>query len=322
LGLTGVTGEEFTITLAIAGRGESRAVAGPSAGTIQYGSIRNVAQVIVRDTGGTIAAFQQVRRTASDGGTAKLSVNIPLGQTYHFLILMGRQPYENDYAYDDTNPPTLLAAGFATAAVTEETGSISITMKPVVVDTVFTYGGTEQGASLGGVTLPQGADAAITWKVTSGFAPLIDAQNAGSLDAWNGLWHQGISIVPAGTNGDPLQLGGAEFNEITAAIDTGSEEKHWVNFNLAYAPFNLSGKAWSGVTGLDEVVKDGGVPAWTIRNGVNDTAQNPSTDFNPGSGTSLLGPLWHDETKNGNGAVVFTVEDVLPISEMEFESGW
>jgi hypothetical protein len=178
-----VVGEEFSLTLEVSGGGDGRAVVGAEAGTIRLGKIRNVVQVIVADEAGTIVAFEQVRRGSNNSSGAELSVKVQPGAAYHFLVLMGYQPYSDFNAYTYTyDTPTLLAAGFTTATVTGPT-SITVEIKPVVVDTSFSYGGTGCEAALGGVTLPLGVDdAEITWKVTSGFAPLIAAQNAVSGD--------------------------------------------------------------------------------------------------------------------------------------------
>jgi hypothetical protein len=96
---------------------------------------------------------------------------------------------------------------------------------------------------------------------------------------------------------------GGELNEITAAITTTTAESGSANFNLKYAPFADSAK-WDGLLLGDEVMKDGDAPAWTIRNGVNDKAQDDKTTFTAASGG--VSP-WHDGTNNGNGAVRFTV---------------
>jgi hypothetical protein len=164
----GITGEDFALTLAVSVAGEGRAITTPSGagtGTIQYGSIRNVAQVIAADAAGKIVAFHQVCRDSGNANGATLTVSVPPG-VYHFLVLMGYRPYSGESTgtytgYSPTAAPTLLAAGFTTAAVTADTAGVPVTMKSVVVDTAFGYGGVETGAMLpstahpDGVTLPR-----------------------------------------------------------------------------------------------------------------------------------------------------------------------
>jgi hypothetical protein len=74
-----------------------------------------------------------------------------------------------------------------------------------------------------------------------------------------------------------------------------------VNFNLEYVPFSLS--EWTGPSSGVFATTSGGKPAWIIRNGVNDEAQNSDTNFATNS-------VW-DGAANGNGAVAFTVQEEL-----------
>jgi hypothetical protein len=88
-----------------------------------------------------------------------------------------------------------------------------------------------------------------------------------------------------------------------------------VNFNLEYVPFNLT--AWNGISSSLFTTASGGKPAWIIRNGVNDAVQNSGTDFAPAV-------PW-DGTKNGNGAVAFTVadgEDNVSIGDYTMRRAW
>jgi uncharacterized protein YjdB len=80
----------------------------------------------------------------------------------------------------------------------------------------------------------------------------------------------------------------------TTLLDTGS-----ANFNLEYVPFGA--KAIWG-----ELVK----PVWIIRNGVNDKAQDGNTTFVTPENSSSP---WN-ATKNGNGAVAFTIYGITGIT--------
>jgi hypothetical protein len=310
--------EEFTVSIGTGGGGKARSVAGPGAGTIRFGSIRNIAQVIVADTGGKIVAFDEVRRATTGTISQNLSVSIPSGASYHFLVLMGHLNYtvaDGNYTYPSSEAPMLLAVGFATTAISGA-DPVTITMKPVVVDTAFAYGGAEAGAALGGVTLPKDVPAALTWTVTNGFGPLIAAQKAvrGGGGGDEPRFLEAITITGNGVDtGVQPVLSGIGYNEITTNIVTTSLESNgYANFNLKYAPFNLTATgAWTGfVSGAADpysdpyVDVDDGVPVWIIRNGVNDAAQNDDTTF-PASGSTYP---WTG-TANGNGAVRFTVED-------------
>jgi hypothetical protein len=165
-GSTGIGWEEFTVTLRV-GEG-SRAVAGPDAGGIELGGIRNTVQVIAVDAEGGIADFQQVsRKKDSDPGVSFMMRNLWAGKKYHFLILMGHKERTYGEAPGDdiiykTGAPTLLAAGFLGDQTIPEGGMIlAITMKPLVVDTAFTYGGAAAQAVPGGTELPAGVEASL-----------------------------------------------------------------------------------------------------------------------------------------------------------------
>jgi outer membrane murein-binding lipoprotein Lpp len=130
----------------------SRSVAGLAAEKISGGGIRNTAQVIVVNEDGNIVAFTEVRRKSQTESSADLAVNVPVGQTYHFLTLMGfwERDYvaeaaksNGDYVYSDTLAPTLLAAGVNSQKIDPGTTTVDITMYPLVVDTEFVAGDTE-----------------------------------------------------------------------------------------------------------------------------------------------------------------------------------
>jgi hypothetical protein len=301
---TGAQEEEFTVTLRVGSAPGARSVVGPGARTIQFGSIRNYAQVIVADSEGKIVDVKEARRQINDNAEGSLEItNILLGESYHFLVLMGYWPTASGpYDYDEGPGvvPTLLAAGFATVMVEAEK-DITITMKPVVVDTVFGYGGAEAGAALGGATLlPRGLEATLAWRVMGGFDPLVSAQKAarGGGGGDKLLFGDGeITIIRDGVANESAVLSGIEHNEIAVGIDTDNEVSGSVNFNLKYTPFGSGGAEWGGFA----------APRWIIRNGVNDEAQDEDTYFpNP---VSSAGAYPWTGGKNGNGAVVYTVEE-------------
>jgi hypothetical protein len=323
---TGVQPEEFTVTLGTGAGGGSRAVAGPGAGTVRYGSIRNTLQVIVvNQAGNTVVDFKQVRRTRDIETGATIAVeNVVTGGTYHFLVLMGHQErdYDNEsggiYKYKTGQAPTLLAAGFTTATISGAAGeTITVTMNPVVVDTVFEYDNTMTGAALAGVTLCQGVTAELIWTVTSGFAPLINAQKkiSGKENENTLLFKAGKTIVRHGVTVDepPVNsLDGINFNAITLAdIGTTAVGDGSANFNLKYVPFNLIGTAWGSESLKAEVIKEASDPVWIIRNGINDEAQNNYTVFlNPAETSSCPWNGTGGTKYNGNGAVRFSVAGI------------
>jgi hypothetical protein len=344
-GPVAVQPEEFTVTLAVGGDDEAGdgsgirlSVAGPGAGTIALGSIRNVAQVIVLDEAGNIAAFKSVRRQNSTTSSASMTVNIPKNRTYRFLVLMGHQQREygseqggGDYVYKD-EPPTLLAAGLKEEYVTG-VGTIKIIMKPLVVDTVFNTGGAELGAALptpdrpGGVTFSPAA-ASITWTLDGAGFDTINTppQASGSgitfgyeilslMDASTVVWKNTGSGWGNSEYSDVLQ-GGFDGNKITLDISETAKTAGATgaaNFNITYVPFGLTdGAKWSGVV-LNGVETSNGCPVWTIRNGVNDEPQNPETTFDP---TKSSG--W-GATANGNGAVVWTAGGGITVVDYDLQ---
>jgi hypothetical protein len=131
--------EPFSVDIMI-GEESARSVAGPNALLIK-GGILNIAQLIVTDDDGKIVAFEEVRKERVDETSGVLRIaSIPFGQTYHFLLLMGHLDYtkvNETYEYLDDVAPTLLAAGLKEQRVTGS-GKVTVTMLPLVVDTVFT----------------------------------------------------------------------------------------------------------------------------------------------------------------------------------------
>jgi hypothetical protein len=299
---------------------------GPDTGGIELGGIRNIVQVIAVEAGteNKVVHFEQaVKEKDSAAGTNLTVSNIWEGKRYHFLILMGH--LERDYGVEidpsvkyeyKTDAPTLLAAGFLGDQTIPEGGTIlAITMKPLVVDTGFTYAGVTARAALGGTELPAGVDANLVWTITGdGLAMLVDAQTRTGHDSgWGGLTlaegqnNNTMFDVSAGGGGTkPAVLGGADRNQIVldlGALEGGTSGS--ANFNLAYIPFGFG--TMEKFTAID-----GQAASWIIRNGVNDKKQDGGTTFTLtydelGKARIPWGTAYNDEgaTYNGNGAVVF-----------------
>jgi hypothetical protein len=337
---TGIAGEEFIITLGIgdAQAGgppvegplvggppvpNSRSVVGPGAEGIQYGGIRNIVQVIVVDAGtGDVAHFQQEVRGGNAETSAALTVkNLWPGKRYHILVLTGHRERdyaaepgpENTYVWKTDGsgtllPPTLLAVGLlADREIKSREKTLSIPMKPLAVDTVFTYGGVTAQAALpvtgGGAKLPAGVEASIVWTLSGGIEDLRNAQ-AGLPEGINLNWG-GQLFKPPKTilrlNGSGPMEAPTALNNNQITLDLGVEEQNAgtsgsANFKLEYLPFGFEDMTAFTPFNL-------AAASWIIRNGVNDQAQNTNTTF-----------ALEDEkipwngTKNGNGAVVFTAE--------------
>jgi hypothetical protein len=348
--------QPFTVDVLIGEDVQARSVAGPDADRIK-GSISNIVQLIVVDDSGTVVAFDEVRRKNKDEEKGELWIeSIRFGQNYHFLLLIGHweRNYEaeedgGDYEYKAGVSPTLLAAGLKTQHITGS-GKVTITMWPIVVDTVFTTSDEEVPAGSRTVApaitngKPQTVnllpvDWNITWTVKrgttgNGFADLVKAQKKipDSLAGDKLLLRSKKTILRADDfTGDPDQIYGKDIeNTITRNIKDYTSGVGRIgisgsaNFVLEYVPFNLDDPdAWTMVTGEGDEANtlfdmDEGVPVWIIRNGVTDLAQDEDTDF------ENLGKTGYADA-NGNGAVSFTVtagtpdEGTLEISNGVFE---
>jgi hypothetical protein len=276
---------------------------GPDAGGIELGKIRNTAQIIAVDAAtGLVAAQALVRKTNDNEASAPLNISVKTGQTYHFLMLMGHT--ERTYGGASgaaisytADPPTLLAAGFlADQAIADGGTTLTIIMKPLVVDTAFTYGGQTVQAATGGNELPSGVSAQLVWTMTGGaLGALVDAQNkvaqsagAGIGSTWGALnlaAKQTIIRIGAGEDTQPATLGGMDHDRVTLALGArAAGNSGSANFRLTYHPLGKSDTPW------------------IIRNGVNDKAQDKDTVFTP----NASGVIPWDGVKNGNGAVAFT----------------
>jgi hypothetical protein len=319
--------DPFTVDIVIGQDGSARSVAGAGTDHIK-GGLRNFAQLIVIDSQGNIAAFDETRRASAAQPEGVLAVDsINFGQTYHFLLLMGHWEHDGNYGYYDTEadfrPPTLLAAGMKDQLVTGS-GKVTIAMWPLVTDTVFTTensdvppaqrtaepvisGGKPGTASL----LP--VEWGITWTVKrgpggNGFTDLVRAQK---MIAANGqgddlLLKSGKGILRGeGFTGDAEKSISVNENRVTLGIHDYTAGIRRIgkggsaNFALEYIPFNLTsgkGNPWAAYDGESVFDLSGTkTPVWIIRNGLNGKEQDGGTDFGK-AGTA---------EGNGNGAVRF-----------------
>jgi hypothetical protein len=329
--------DPFTVDILIGkDAGDARSIAGPDADRIK-GNLRNIIQLVVVDGSGNIAAFDEVRRESDDDEEAVLRIDsIPFGQTYYFLLLMGHwernytaetQNGTGQYIYDAARAPTLLAAGLREQHVTGS-GKVTVTMWPIVVDTVFTSGNlTAAPAAAAGkpgkVTLHP-VEWGVTWTIQrgltgNGLTDLVKAQKitgsagetleSGSIQtmvregAGDGVWS---SAALSGTSGNLITRSLKAYTEGFGRI--GAEGS--VTFKLEYVPFNLTdAAAWSRVDDEKSAFNlEAGGPVWIIRNGVNDLAQDDKTDFTAFHNIGNTGM----SAVNGNGAVRYEIAVKTP----------
>jgi hypothetical protein len=257
--------EPFTLDVLIGKDAkDGRSIAGPDAARIKGTGIRNIVQLIVADSSGKIVAFDEVRRGSDAEKKALLRIDsISFRQTYHFLLLMGhwernytaeKAAGDGKYKYTD-EPPTLLAAGLKEQHITGS-GKVTVTMWPVVVDTVFTAGGlTLQPVVTDGrpgKAALHPVDWSVTWTIKrgtsgNGLTDLVAAQNIAPNNAEETLHlKKRQTLVRDGTGTDdeeiwdPADLSG---NVITQPIGTYTSgfgrigKEGAVNFKLEYIPF-------------------------------------------------------------------------------------
>jgi hypothetical protein len=331
--------ESFTVEVLVGDDPPARSVAGPASNQITQGGLLNVIQLIVTNDEGALVAFDEVRRPNGGQTAAELWIRkMPFGRTYNFLVLMGHwdrnytaEEENGDYVYIENRPPTLLAAGFQSELV-NASGTIMITMSPIVVDTKFTE--HTSGAPVvvqpqvpQAVSLPQVKEWDVTWTIQrgtggeSGLSNLLAAQksmpNHGGdtslvFKSLNTLVRQGAeNWTSASLKGDKGNVITQSLNGYTSALGSSGS----VNFKLAYIPFGLAwpegvvNNPWAGYNLISAFNLEGGAPEWIIRNGINDAAQTAATSFADG--------------KNGNGAVLFTTAPKTPSqgSTLELKNG-
>jgi hypothetical protein len=242
---------------------------------------------------------------------------------------MGHWEHKGYDYYDEASEfraPTLLAAGLKDLKV-EGSGKITVVMWPIVVDTVFTAEGNRTAAPAvsdgkpGKVSLLP-LEWGVKWTVKkgasgNGFEDLITAQKVTDAAAGNNLLVTSKAIIRTGgqeNTSNTLTIAGKEIRgfigndsvqpnkeSYTAGITKIGTEGS-VQFNLEYVPFNLNDTdKWSSYIGKSKFAVSGKkIPVWIIRNGINDLAQDSSTDFTKFGENS-------NANANGNGAVSYVV---------------
>jgi hypothetical protein len=325
---TGEAEGDFTFILRVGvagGEAEPRDIVGPRSGDIRFGNIRNIVQVIVVDSFGEVADFQQaIRKNDDEVSTTIYIKNLFPGQRYHFLVLAGYRDRNYDKEspggnYDfKTTDPTLLAAGFLPDWERGSGNTVTIAMKFLTVDTVFTYKTKDNTVvnldaklpSDGDNWLPTDAvDPKIVWKLSAGLSNLLAARN------------QIIKQPPVITNVGELFLTQKTYTEKDDWVDASSnmvDDDMTLTLDIAppsdpsiapVAAFNLTGYVPFGfdidiMNTFKELSDDKTEDplSWIVRNGVNDEAQVTETVFpNPGGPTN---PIW-DNTLNGNGGIPY-----------------
>jgi hypothetical protein len=309
--------EPFSIVLEIpeAPGGGGRSIIGPDTPIKSGTATLNYAQVVVLDNNGKVVYFGAQRQRKADDSSATFAISgvENWNVDHRFLVLMGHWEREytegagGDYVYKDGAAPTLLATGYTEV---EPSRQIPVEMYPLKVDTSFvgTDGTTEQpvvGAALSVVPVPW----TVQWTVQgAGFTNLITAE--GKTPNSTAITEVFTASSTGSFNGsaisDALTAGAAGTWTLSKDLSTYTTLENvgksgYVNFNLTYVPFK--DKTWDGVSvTTPSGGASGGKPRWIIRNGINDTPQDTNTSFTLSSGTIP----WNG-TKNGNGAVNFTV---------------
>jgi hypothetical protein len=323
--------EPYTVNVYLNGDGPpaGRSVAGPTKERISGPNIRNYVQVIAIDMAtGEITGFTESRRTGLSQAAASLTLKgLVAGHTYGILYLEGHwerdyaaETADGDYAYTG-NPPTLLGAGYKDLPFSGG-DSVTITVWPIYVDTVFTAAGltVEPVVNAGkpGVVNLVPAAWTVNWKIlrgesgsSSGLGDLITAQRAAGSEEY-GIIPKSLkavlredgygetSPIPALT-GHTVTLPLRDYTNISR---TGGGS---VNFALQFVPFNLT-EGWDRHDAISVFDLAAGPPVWVIRNGLNDFPQDQLTDFEKFGNVPI-------SEANGNGAVRFMSADPPPAAE-------
>jgi hypothetical protein len=320
--------EPFTVSVRV-DDGTGRSIAGLGHDRIksERTGTRNIAQVVVLDSGGKVVALDDWRDTGTGEGTLVVG-GLNFSQPYHFLLLMGHwertyaESAGEDYLYDETKKPTLLMAGFTTAIPEEKNGVISITMYPIGVDTSFVKGSVTKQPEIGSGVKLLAAAWTVKWSIKgTGFINLIKAerQDAEALVDDNaelsvtdkkGILRIGdqepdVSLTTGSGDGKAGRALTLDVNTSGYTVGTTGS----VNFNLEYVPFNLTDVTdWDDFLPSKSFKASNRPPAWIIRNGVNDEAQNSGTTFETAVWDGVTTYGTEGIKANGNGAVALTVD--------------
>jgi hypothetical protein len=301
----------------------------------------NFVQLVVVDTeadpGERVVWVDEHRRKNSDDTElVEFSVsNITPNREYAFLLLMGQwqrdwvgeadEPGGSSYKYSNISP-TLLKSGFIEQQITSGDNSITLNMRRPKVDTSFVASSPVETREPG--TLPVGSgknqlitflsprDWTIKWTLQWGdgtnaleklllaekvFYPTASSVSVRSVSGYAGGETSATVSPDADIHFDGINTVTMKIANSTQVANIGN--KYSANFRLEYLPFNLTASAeWTDrLTPLIWQNVGAGVPVWSIRNGVNNNAQNPDTNF---ANYTVAG---FTNSANGNGAVVFAV---------------
>jgi hypothetical protein len=276
-----------------------------------------------------IVWVDEKRRTGPADTALSFNVqNVIPNHQYAFLLLMGQWERDKqneegniDYVYRGSKP-TLLKAGFIKQTLATQDSQISIKMKRPRVDTKFvTVGGsgdTKEPVKVGnqiatGLT-PRNWQVKWTLQWTENnkdaLQSLLDAEKIiTSVSTVSVAGKRGYYYSNTAGNTTPDSIDNVTFDGLdTITMNIGDHTQvadigkpHAVNFRLDYTPFNLINSSnWTGL--LNSNLWGSAAPIWYIRNGVNNEVQNADTDF----GSYAINDFTN--TKNGNGAVVFVVQ--------------
>jgi hypothetical protein len=326
-----ITGDDqsFTVNVHIGPRdGRARSLAGASYSQIK-GTFNFVQLVVVDKETDAIIAYDEIRRSNSAEPSAVLYIDpIPYRKDYKFLLLFGYWERNVDqestsdagittFVYKDNAKPVLLAAGYREQEVQNE-GTISITMWPLVIDTVF--------VPLSGSEVPSVAGQAVdllqteTWKVKwdirkkndsgDGLEILRAASGGGS-----NLPVIAKKLIVDGTAQPTDATETSNAFEYSLPAYTGLTDIgiiHSVNFNLEYVPFNKTTAADWTKYNEKSLFNLASAPVWIIRNGLNDATQNDKTDFDK---AVKSGDGYNYKQFNGNGGVAGKVKEKLGFTD-------
>jgi hypothetical protein len=328
----GQEGQPFTVDVYVGPQdGQERSIAGASPIQIKSGLYNFIQLVVLDETTGAIAAFEEVRQNSSAEEDVVLQINsLAYERNYKFLLLFGywernaagESTDDNGvtaFAYNETAKPVLLAAGYKTQQLLRSE-KVTVTMWPLVIDTVFTADGRVVNPVIGqAAEILQGE----TWKVKWN----IGRNTGGGVNGLTGLLEAQSRDADLPVVARKYIMDGAEYSSEGGGNTTNIVEyslpvkdeitdigtTYWVNFNREYVPFNLTEADWSGYNSKSKFNLASSAPTWIIRNGLNDQKQDGNTDFaragKPGEG-------YNYKDYNGNGGVAAQVKENLGFTDL------
>jgi hypothetical protein len=263
---------------------EARFLAGPAAD--QLGGLYNFMELVVLDGSDKVVSGQAGN---IEGTSMTLSVaNLSVKTSCHVRLLWG------GLVADGSRPLTLLAAGLQSQEVKLSGEKVTITMWPIEVETEFVLPAAsialEKKDEFTPAALPGAGAWTVRWtlggRAGKAAAALLAARKKVSTAATAAAAFDQADLTVT-LKGAAVEDAAAAGNAVTAPLgDLAVGDNGSVFFNLKYRAFNLS--------------DNNSLKEWTIRNGVNDNAQDANTDFSSPA-------AWASGGKNGNGAVNFAV---------------